>query len=139
MDQLGSAGEAMGEAEGQLGDGNADGAVNSQGQALDALRRGAQNLAQSMQQQQGMMGPGRGRPAVRASRAPSRTPIRSGGRCAGAGRLTLTTLPQHRDRKCFPARRRVEEILNELRRRFGENFRPQLELEYIERLLKDFR
>jgi hypothetical protein len=25
-----------------------------------------------------------------------------------------------------------------LRRRFGENFRPQLELEYIERLLRDF-
>jgi hypothetical protein len=25
-----------------------------------------------------------------------------------------------------------------LRRRFGENFRPQLELEYIERLLRDY-
>jgi hypothetical protein len=25
-----------------------------------------------------------------------------------------------------------------LRRRFGENFRPQLELDYIERLLRDF-
>jgi hypothetical protein len=39
---------------------------------------------------------------------------------------------------CLPLRRRAEEILNELRRRFGENFRPQLELDYIERLLKDF-
>jgi len=29
-------------------------------------------------------------------------------------------------------------ILEELRRRFGENFRPQLELDYIERLLRDF-
>ena len=57
MDQLGRAGEAMGEAEGQLGEGNADGAVDSQGRALEAMRRGAQNLAQSMQQQ-GMMGPG---------------------------------------------------------------------------------
>src|SRR6266540_6416373 len=57
MDQLGRAGEAMGDAEGQLGDGNADGAVDSQGRALEALRRGAQNLAQSMQQQ-GMLGPG---------------------------------------------------------------------------------
>src|ERR671936_2332827 len=61
MDQLGRAGEAMGDAEGQLGDGNADGAVDSQGRALEALRRGAQNLAQSMQQQG--MGPGpNGRP-----------------------------------------------------------------------------
>jgi hypothetical protein len=25
-----------------------------------------------------------------------------------------------------------------LRRRFGENFRPQLELDYIERLLRDY-
>ena len=33
---------------------------------------------------------------------------------------------------------RARRILEELRRRFGENFRPQLELEYIERLLKDF-
>ncbi len=29
-------------------------------------------------------------------------------------------------------------ILEELRKRFGESFRPQLELDYIERLLKDF-
>src|SRR6185312_4954271 len=57
MDQLGRAGEAMGDAEGQLGEGNADSAVDSQGRALEALRRGAQNLAQSMQQQ-GMVGPG---------------------------------------------------------------------------------
>src|SRR5258707_7299393 len=57
MDQLGRAGDAMGDAEGQLGEGNADGAVDSQGRALEALRRGAQNLAQSMQQQ-GMLGPG---------------------------------------------------------------------------------
>jgi len=28
--------------------------------------------------------------------------------------------------------------LEELRRRFGEDFRPQLELDYIERLLRDF-
>ncbi len=33
---------------------------------------------------------------------------------------------------------RARRILEELRRRFGEGFRPQLELEYIERLLKDF-
>jgi anti-anti-sigma regulatory factor len=33
---------------------------------------------------------------------------------------------------------RARRILEELRRRFGENFRPQLELDYIERLLRDF-
>jgi len=33
---------------------------------------------------------------------------------------------------------RVRWILEELRRRVGEAFRPQLELDYIERLLKDY-
>jgi uncharacterized protein (TIGR02302 family) len=61
MDQLGRAGEAMGEAEGQLGEGNADSAVDAQGRALEAMRKGAQGMAQSMQQQQGM-GPGPGQP-----------------------------------------------------------------------------
>ena len=32
---------------------------------------------------------------------------------------------------------RARRILEELRSRFGENFRPQLELDYIERLLRD--
>src|SRR5262249_44806485 len=47
-DNLGQAEEAMRDAEGALGEGNADGAVDSQGRALDALRKGAQGLAQQM-------------------------------------------------------------------------------------------
>src|SRR5262249_39807986 len=58
MDSLGRAGEAMGDAEGSLGEGNADGAVDSQGRALEALKRGAQALANSMQQQGYSLGPG---------------------------------------------------------------------------------
>src|SRR5262245_63300048 len=49
----------MGEAEGALGEGNADGAVDAQGRAHEAMRKGAQGLAQMMQQQQG---PGPGQP-----------------------------------------------------------------------------
>jgi hypothetical protein len=33
---------------------------------------------------------------------------------------------------------RARRILEELRRRFGDAGRPQIELDYIERLLKDF-
>ena len=33
---------------------------------------------------------------------------------------------------------RARRILDELRRRFADPMRPQLELEYLERLLKDF-
>ena len=41
-DGLEQADSAMGDAGGRLGEGNADGAVDSQGKALDALRKGAQ-------------------------------------------------------------------------------------------------
>jgi len=135
MDQLGRAGEAMGEAEGQLGEGNADGAVDSQGRALEALRRGAQNLAQSMQQQQGMLGPGPkdqpgrlGRPRAQQETDPLGRPLR--GREYGDD--ATVKVPGEIDAQ------RARRILEELRRRFGENFRPQLELDYIERLLRDF-
>jgi hypothetical protein len=33
---------------------------------------------------------------------------------------------------------RARRILEELRRRYGETMRPQLELDYLERLLKDY-
>jgi uncharacterized protein (TIGR02302 family) len=134
MDQLGRAGEAMGDAEGQLGEGNADGAVDSQGRALEALRRGAQNLAQSMQQQ-GMMGPGLngqpgrlGPPRAQQETDPLGRPLR--GRDYGDD--TTVKVPGEIDVQ------RARRILEELRRRFGESFRPQLELDYIERLLQDF-
>ena len=52
-DGLGEADSAMGDASGRLGEGNADGAVDSQGRALDALRKGAQSLAEAMQQGDG--------------------------------------------------------------------------------------
>jgi hypothetical protein len=134
MDQLGRAGDAMGEAEGQLGEGNADGAVDSQGRALEALRRGAQNLAQSMQQQ-GMQGPGAnnrpgrlGPPRAQQETDPLGRPLR--GRDYGDD--TTVKVPGEIDVQ------RARRILEELRRRFGETFRPQLELEYIERLLRDY-
>ena len=89
MDQLGRAGEAMGEAEGRLGEGNADSAVDSQGRALEALRKGAQGLAQSMQQQLGQ-GTVPGATAGTAGSAPTATPIRSTGRCTGANLATMS-------------------------------------------------
>jgi hypothetical protein len=136
--QLGEAGQAMEDAQGQLGQGNADGAVDSQGRALDAMRKGAQSMAQAMQQQQGM-GPG-GRPG-----GPGR-----------AGRLGPARAQQDTDPLGRPLRgrdygddstvrvpgeidvQRARRILEELRKRFGEIARPQLELDYIERLLKDY-
>jgi uncharacterized protein (TIGR02302 family) len=132
--QLGRAGEAMGDAQGQLGDGNADSAVDSQGRALEALRQGAQGLAQALQQQLGM-GPGPGQPGRRGpqSRANNDTdPLGRPLRGREYGDDTTVKVPGEIDVQ------RARRILEELRKRFGETFRPQLELDYIERLLKDF-
>jgi uncharacterized protein (TIGR02302 family) len=133
MNQLGRAGEAMGDAQGSLGDGDADGAVDSQGRALEALRRGAQGLAQSMQQQMGE-GPGPGQPGRmgRARANQDTDPLGRPLRGRDYGDDTTVKVPGEIDVQ------RARRILEELRRRFGESFRPQLELDYIERLLKDF-
>ncbi|HET9716101.1 MAG TPA: TIGR02302 family protein [Pseudolabrys sp.] len=132
MGQLGDAGEAMGQAEGQLGEGDADNAVGSQGRALEAMRKGAQGLAQSMQQQG--MGPGpNGRPGRGQARAQQDTdPLGRPMRGRDYGDDFTVKVPGEIDAQ------RARRILEELRKRFGESFRPQLELDYIERLLKDF-
>jgi uncharacterized protein (TIGR02302 family) len=131
-DPLGQAGEAMGEAEGSLGKGNADSAVDSQGRALDAMRKGAQNLAQAMQQQRGVgQGPGRG-PGRQAESDDGLDPLGRPMRRRDYGDDASVKVPGEIDVQ------RARRILDELRKRFGESARPQLELDYIERLLKDF-
>jgi len=133
MDQLGEAGDAMGEAAGDLGQGNADGAVDSQGRALDDLRKGAQGMAQSMQQQMGQ-GPGQGRggrlgqPRAEQDTDPLGRPLR--GREYGDD--TTVKVPGEIDVQ------RARRIIEELRKRFGDMGRPQDELDYIQRLLKDY-
>ena len=133
MEQLGRAGEAMGDAEGQLGQGNPDGAVDSQGRALEALRKGAQGMAQALQQQQGV-GPGQGPPGrVGPSRAQQETdPLGRPLRGRDYGDDVTVKVPGEIDVQ------RARRILEELRRRFADPLRPQLELDYIERLLRDF-
>ena len=133
-DQLGSAGEAMGEAEGELGQGDADSAVDSQGRALDALRKGAQGLAQQMQKNGIGMGQGPGRPGRNGRmRAEQDTdPLGRPMRGREYGDDVTVKVPGEIDAQ------RARRILEELRKRYGEGFRPQLELDYIERLLKDF-
>ncbi|MBN9013644.1 MAG: TIGR02302 family protein, partial [Rhizobiales bacterium] len=130
---LGSADSAMGDADGQLGDGNADGAVDSQGRALDALRKGAQDLAQAMQQggegQQNGPGDRLGRQQSGGNRTdPLGRPLR--GRELGDD--LSVKIPGEIDVQ------RVRRILEELRRRLADPSRPQIELDYIERLLKDY-
>jgi hypothetical protein len=132
--QLGEAGDAMGQAEGELGEGNAEGAVDSQGRALEAMRKGAQGLAQQMQQGQGQQGPGPGQPGrTGRARADQQTdPLGRPLRGRGYDNDPSVRVPGEIDAQ------RARRILEELRRRFGESTRPQLELDYIERLLQGF-
>jgi hypothetical protein len=132
LDELADAGSAMGDAESSLGEGNPDSAVDSQGRALDAMRKGAQSLAQAMQQQMGQGQPGQQPGRQGQARANQETdPL---GRPLRGRDLDDSTVKVPLEADVQRARR----ILDELRRRYGETGRPQLELDYIERLLKDY-
>jgi hypothetical protein len=97
------------------------------------MRKGAQGLAQQMQQQGMGQGPGRragrnGRQRADQNTDPLGRPLR--GREYGDD--VTVKVPGEIDAQ------RARRILEELRKRFGESARPQLELDYIERLLKGF-
>jgi uncharacterized protein (TIGR02302 family) len=131
---LNDADSAMGDAGNSLGEGNADSAVESQGRALEALRKGAQSLADAMQQgDDGQQGDGPGnrvgrQQAGRNNTDPLGRPLRGH---EYSDDMTVK-IPGEIDVQ------RVRRILEELRRRLADPARPQLELDYLERLLKDY-
>ena len=133
LDELGRAGEAMGEAEGALGEGNTDRAVDAQGRAIESMRRGAPALAQALQQQGFAFGPGPGGQPGRAQQRanPDTDPLGRPLRGPDYGDQSVK-VPGEIDVQ------RARRILEELRRRFADPMRPQIELDYIERLLKDY-
>lgn len=133
-DGLDQADSAMGDAGGRLGEGNADGAVDSQGRALDALRKGAKDLADAMQPGDGdQPGDGPGNRAGRQKSGGNQTdPLGRPLHGRELGDDYTVKIPGEIDVQ------RVRRILEELRRRLADPARPQVELDYIERLLKDY-
>jgi uncharacterized protein (TIGR02302 family) len=134
QDGLGEADGAMGDAGSRLGEGNADAAVDSQGKALEALRKGAQSLADAMQQGDGdQAGDGPGDRMGRQQAGSNGTdPLGRPLRGREWGDELSKMVPGEMDVQ------RVRRILEELRRRLSDPSRPQIELDYIERLLKDY-
>ena len=131
---LGDADSAMGDAGSSLGEGNADAAVESQGRALEALRKGAQSMAEAMQQGDGQQdgdGPGN---RVGRQQSGGRNTDPLGRPLRGHEYSDDMTVKIPGDIDVQRARR----ILEELRRRLADPARPQLELDYLERLLKDY-
>lgn len=128
-DSLGRAGKAMQDAEGALEGGDSDNAVDAQGRALQSLRKGAQKLADAMQGE----GEGEGEASGRQGQASERTdPLGRPMRSREYGEDFTVKIPGEIDVQ------RARRVLEELRRRFSEPDRPREELDYLERLLKDF-
>jgi uncharacterized protein (TIGR02302 family) len=128
-DSLGRAEQAMRDAENSLNNGDSEGAVDSQGRALQNLRRGAQALADAMQGP----GDGPGNPDGQEADAADRTdPLGRPMRNREYGDDFTVRVPDEFDAQ------RARRVLEELRRRLSEPNRPQLELEYLDRLLRDY-
>jgi hypothetical protein len=132
-DGLDQADSAMGDANGRLGEGNAEGAVDAQGRALEALRKGARRLAEAMRQSEG---DGEGEDGSQAGRRASggdqTDPLGRPLHGREFGNDSSFKIPGEIDVQ------RVRRILEELRRRLADPSRPKIELDYIERLLKDY-
>ena len=111
----------MGEAQGKLGDRALDDATEAERNALEEMRKGAGQLAQNMMQQNGKDGENG-----------SEDPLgrQNGGNGPSFG--SETKLPDKSQME------RARNILKELRRRAEERGRPQQELDYIDRLLRQF-
>jgi len=129
-DALDRAGRAMDGAEDSLRQDDYADAIDQQSEAMEALREGMRSLGEAMaEQQQGQAGQGNETGDLQAQ---NRDPL---GRNAGSqGSLgTDEDLLQGED-----VYRRARELLDEIRRRSGDGERPQIELDYLLRLLDRF-
>ena len=125
---------AMDGAEDALRDGDLGRALDRQAEAIDALREGMRNLADALAQNR-RSEPGQGNQdgAATGQLEPTRRdPL---------GRQFGNTGQFGSDQNMLQGPdvyRRAEELLEELRRRSSEQDRPELELEYLKRLLDRF-
>ncbi|WP_428926470.1 TIGR02302 family protein [Marinibacterium sp. SX1] len=128
---LDRAGRAMDEAEDALREDDLAGAIDRQAEAMDALREGMRELGDQMAQQQQQGQPGQGN-SEGDRQAQNRDPL---GRDQGSNGSLATddSLLQGED-----VYRRAQELLDEIRRRSGEGERPDVELDYLRRLLERF-
>lgn len=130
-DALERAGRAMDGAEDALRQRDFAEAIDNQSQAMEALREGMRALGEAMQQEQQNAQQGQGT-SESDRRAEARDPL---GRDPGANGSVGTEegLLQGED-----VYRRARDLLDEIRRRSGEGERPDVELDYLKRLLDRF-
>ncbi len=129
--QLDQAGRAMQDAERALRDGNLPQALDRQAEALDALRNGLRNLGEAQAQNQ-QDGTRQGQATAKQSADGQRDPL---------GRETGNSTHMGTDRTMLQGGdvyRRAQDLLDEIRRRAGEQARPDDERSYLKRLLDLF-
>lgn len=130
-DALGQAGRAMDDAEEALRQRKFADALDSQSRAMEALREGMRSLGEAMQQEQQTGQQGQGT-ADANRRAEASDPL---GRDPGSNGGTGTDEGLLRGEDVY---RRARDLLDEIRRRSGEGERPDIELDYLKRLLDRF-
>ena len=133
-EKLGDAGRAMDEAEEALRNGDLPGALDKQAEAMDAMRDGIRDFGEAMAQEgRNQNQPADGQQADGADRPGDRDPLgRENGdtsRRIGSDRNLL----QGED-----VYRRAQDLLEEIRKRSGEQARPEGERNYLKRLLDLF-
>ena len=129
-ESLERADRAMEGAEEALREGDTPGALDRQADAMEALREGMRSLGEALAQEQ-QQGQGQNQ----AQGKPGGQNRDTLGRQAGESGQTGT------DQQLLgqeDVRRRAEELLGEIRRRSGEQQRPERELDYLRRLLERF-
>ncbi|WP_112320497.1 TIGR02302 family protein [Oceanibium sediminis] len=131
-DLLDEAERQMGDARDNLDEGDLNSALDRQAEALDALREGIRGLNEEMSQQaqqnQGDAGQEAGEGFARDNRDP-------------LGRPSGTRGNLRSDENLLPGEdvmRRARELFDEIRRRSGDQSRPEEELDYLRRLLDRF-
>lgn len=130
-DALDRAGEAMERAEDALRNDQTADALGAQSDAMEALREGMRNLGEAMAQEQregqGQEGQNQGQ-ASRQNRDPLGREQGSDGMIGSEDNMLQGENEQRRSR----------ELLDEIRRRSGEQERPEIERDYLKRLLDQF-
>ncbi len=116
----------MGQAGESLGQGNTGRALGEQGNALDALRRGAQSMMQQMAGDRNQGGQQTGEAGNSGNREALADPL---GRLPGRMGSEDTEVPGEFDAK------RAREIMDAIRKKLSDPLRPLLERNYLERLL----
>ena len=130
-DALDRAGRAMDQAEDALRERDFAEAIENQSDAMEALREGMRALGEQMAQQQQESQPGQG-DAQGDRMADARDPL---GRRPGTGGETGTDQQMLQGEDVY---RRARDLLDEIRRRASEGQRPDVELDYLKRLLDRF-